>query len=208
MNKTSLEHAGYVRSRARSHEAPRLKQLQLGVYQSVESFYEKDGDDDLDNDFLMKTTDRATIPERPLLPAPPPEKFCELTMLEQSAYIVPILRRITENNYKPAEERVTAFLNGGQKRIQMSREAPQKGILTRSELNQLARIIRRWALGLHSSSDEMRDGSGSTEIDTHKRLGQAPLSPPETDMPQEPTSTPDDLIEKQVSSPSLTWWRS
>ena len=186
----------------------RLFLIQLGVYESAESFYENDRDDDLEKDSSIDFTEFVVISGRPLLPVPAPEEFCGLTILEQFSYIIPILKKITENNYKPAEGRVTAFLSGGHRRAELSRQAPQRGTLTRREVNQLAHVIKHWALGLYPSSDEMRNLGTSTEVITQKRLEQASLSPPEPDAQQERASTPDDLIEKQVSSMSTAWWRS
>ncbi|KAL5529516.1 hypothetical protein ACEPAG_5501 [Sanghuangporus baumii] len=178
--------------------------LKLGEFESVESLYEKDGEAELEEDILAKTGSGVVIPEIPLLPPPPPEDFCALTMPEQSSYIIPILTKIIENNYRPAEKRVSAFLSGGRERAKMSKDAPQKGLLTRSELNQLARILECWALSIYSSNGEMRDANISPEIDTHHLPERATaISPEEPDTLQEVPSDPDDLSVEEVSRVSM-----
>ncbi|KAL5490010.1 hypothetical protein ACEPAI_4843 [Sanghuangporus weigelae] len=172
----------------------------LGEFVSVESLYEKDGEAELEEDILAETGSHVVIPEIPLLPPPPPEEFCALTMPEQSSYIIPILTKIIENNYRPAEKRVSAFLSGGRERAKMSKDAPQKGLLTRSELNQLARILKCWTLSIDSSNGEMRDANISPEIDAHHLPERATAIPPEEpDTLQEVPSDPDDLSVKETT---------
>ncbi|KAL5511350.1 hypothetical protein ACEPAH_4566 [Sanghuangporus vaninii] len=172
----------------------------LGEFESVESLYEKDGEAELEEDILPETGSHVVVPEIPLLPPPPPGEFCTLTMPEQSSYIIPILTKIIENNYRPAEKRVSAFLSGGRERAKMSKDAPQKGLLTRSELNQLARILRCWTLSIDPPNGEMRDANISPEIDAHHRPERATAIPPEEfDTLQEVPSNPDDLSVKETT---------
>ncbi|KAL5532850.1 hypothetical protein ACEPAF_4624 [Sanghuangporus sanghuang] len=176
----------------------------LGEFESVESLYEKDGEAGLEEDILAETGSHVVVPEIPLLPPPPPEEFCTLTMPEQSSYITPILMKIIENKYRPAEKRVSAFLSGGRERAKMSKDVPQKGLLTRSELNQLARILKCWTLSIDSSNGEMKDANISPEIDAHHRPQRATAIPPEEpDTLQEVPSNPDDLSVKEVSRSSM-----
>lgn len=166
----------------------------------MESLYERDGEAEPDTDTLSETNNHIVIPDIPLLPPPPPEDFCGLTIPEQSSYIIPILSKIVENKYKPAEKRVSAFLNGGRERTNVSKDAPQKGFLTRSELNQLARIVKRWALSLDSPSNgKVRDANASAEIDVRRPEQDAPIPPEETDVRREGQASPDDLSAKEVS---------
>ncbi|EJD02178.1 uncharacterized protein FOMMEDRAFT_147243 [Fomitiporia mediterranea MF3/22] len=181
------------------YEQEEFGTCKLGEFMSVESLHEGDAEDGLGEDIFTETNNDLVIPEFPLLPAPPPEKFCELSMVQQISHIMPILKEITNNNYKPAEKRVTAFLNGGRERVEMSREAPQRGTLTRVELNQLARIIKSWAQRIGQSNDATRDVNGSRVVDTHDHPDLRPKSPSKEDESlQEPSSSPEDLLDKQV----------
>ncbi|THH08324.1 hypothetical protein EW145_g2783 [Phellinidium pouzarii] len=131
------------------YEQEEFGTCQLGKFDSVESLHDKDGEDDLNQEFLSKASGPFLVHE-PTLPAPPPEEFCELPMLEQSAYIFPILTDILKNTYKPAEQRNLHFFKGGRQRVMLSESVHPKGTLTPQEYDTLGYIVRRWGLGCGS----------------------------------------------------------
>lgn len=173
--------------------------LQLGKFDSVESLHDKDGEDDLDQDFLSKAPGPLLVHE-PTLPAPPPAEFCELSMLEQSSYIFPILRNVLNNTYKPAEQRNLRFFKGGRQRVMLSESVHPKGTLTPQEYDTLGYIVRRWGLGCGSLQIE----GFPCRSNSPKRVENVPASTPDlvSDMDQGAAPHHDDLKNKGTDEPA------
>ncbi|KAH8117094.1 hypothetical protein DFH11DRAFT_1151960 [Phellopilus nigrolimitatus] len=149
---------------------------EMGKFNSAEALHGEDGHDDLGPDLLSKTAGQLSIPE-PILPAPPPSEFSGLPMLEQMSYIIPILTKVLQNAYKPAEQRNSQFLKGGRQRLMLSKDVPPKGSLTRQEYNQLAHIVKCWALGLSAPGDTMQVDNEQEGNNPDEAIGRPP-SPP------------------------------
>ncbi|KAI5122225.1 hypothetical protein M0805_002713 [Coniferiporia weirii] len=138
------------------YEQEEFGTCQLGKFASAEPLHGKDGDDDGNQgETPSKPPSPLFIPES-RIPAPSSEEFTRLPILGQLAYILPVLENVLKNTYKPAEQRNSQFLRGGRQRGMLLENAPPKGSLTRHEYNELARIVKYWALGSGSPSNGIR----------------------------------------------------
>lgn len=135
----------------------------LGEFESVETLH---GNDELDDATEMFTTvdERLELPKL-FDPTPPTSRFIKLPLLQQFAYIVPILHCALLADYKPCQDRITAFLMGGRTRQSLLKQVPRKGFLTRKEYGDLLRLVMRWAFGLESAS------SGVTQFTVSQGFG-------------------------------------
>jgi hypothetical protein len=118
---------------------------QLGRYVSDE----EETDTDSDDEYL--SWDTVTVEH--VMPPPNPEDFCKLPILEQFAYIKPVIKAILNETYLPARDRHQAFMQGGPSRLRLRKAATGKGDLTAREVSQLGRVLQCWVLGpMHSQN--------------------------------------------------------
>lgn len=171
--------------------------MQLGPYESVESRHGDDTVEDTRIGLSAVSTDDFTIPD-PKLPAPPRIEFCDLPMLEQAAYTIPILQSIIDDRYQPAKTLNDEFLKGGRRREALTKQAPPKGELTRHEYEELGQIVMTWALRRAAESTDSSASFGindprRSESDAHPHL---PM--PHAD--QEAPSLPNGVSENSMST--------
>lgn len=99
--------------------------------------------DKIDYEDFLHPDPAFCIPE-PSLPPPPPEVFYQLPMIEQLAFVIPILSKVVECSYTPANARNNEFLRGGKNRAVLSYQV-LKGLLTNLELIELQKALFQWA---------------------------------------------------------------
>lgn len=116
---------------------------QLGKFESLDTHDTGETLDQLDYHDLLHPDPDFSIPE-PTLPPPPSEQFCQLCMRDQLAFVTPILTRVAQRSYTPAEKRNRMFLSGGRSRAALSHNV-SKGSLTDLELVELQKTLFKWA---------------------------------------------------------------
>lgn len=175
-----------------------LMTLQLGEFESVEKLHDNDMEEDQETGSSSMAAGGLSIPDAKL-PAPPPPAFCDLPMLDQVAYTLPVLRCVFENNYGPAKERNDAFLKGGYQRARLSKIAPPKGSLTRREYEELGQIVKSWALGLNDSLCLPSATLGINDHQSTKKEGPSSVMPHED---QQAPSQRKSVSENRISTVS------
>lgn len=132
----------------------------MGRIESDIVLNETDGDDDLDISQIQQNVAQFDVPE-PLIPAPPPKDFCILPMDKQAAYVVPILKLIFGNSYKPSEPRNYSFSRGGKQRSELSKDV-KIGNLSYSDLRALQKFVINW--GFRQATDEFAQANNDIAV--------------------------------------------
>jgi hypothetical protein len=65
---------------------------------------------------------------------------------EQFVYVIPFMRRILEETYAPSQERIDAWMQGGQMRVNITRTPIQGGHLAEVEWHMFSRLVHNWAV--------------------------------------------------------------
>lgn len=162
----------------------------------MESRHDGDTVDDTIAELSAMVTSDVVIPD-PTLPTPSRSELYDLPMLNQVAYVVPVLSCIIDDKYGPAKAHNKDYLKGGRRREALTKQAPPKGELTRQEYEELGHIVKNWALGLKADSQ-----SSSAHLGTNDHRRSESDAHPNGNMPrdvQEATSRPNGTSENSIS---------
>ena len=76
---------------------------------------------------------------------PPPEDFEDLLLADQFEYVKPVLGAVIDGRFEPANKRHDQFMRGAAERRKVCETGYSRGSLRQDEVEELLRLIRRWA---------------------------------------------------------------
>jgi hypothetical protein len=113
----------------------------LGQFTSEQAL---DMNDDADSDQDIHDTPHGESPA-PKDPPPARAAFCKQGLHQQFAYVKPVLVAILNERYSSGD-RHEKFMQGGNARKSLTKDAGQKGLMSAQESRQLMRLLLWWAL--------------------------------------------------------------
>src|SRR5271154_4941388 len=128
---------------------------QVGTW---ESSYREDSGSESEEDDDIEDDNRPPSPE-PVMPVPSPDVFQILPILQQFAYVKPVLVATLNDAYEPAKQRHADFIKGGKHRVAVHKNVTLRGNIPVEDWEALADCLGRWAL-----RDERRAGKIREEI--------------------------------------------